>query len=256
MTKQCRGTVTGVGQHGDADIAAVAAVLASPPRARMVLALGDGRALTATALATTAGVSPATASVHLAKLVEAGLLVVEERGRRRFYRVAGPWVGEIVETLARVAPAAPVRGLRADIRARALRRGRICLDHLAGQLGVALTAGLRERRVLAPAGEVVSRYGPAYLLTRWGAGALRDLGVEPAVLHPGAVQHHLDSSEQRPHLAGPLGAALLGRLLELGWIRPRPVPGAVALTGAGLSGLREALDLDVDRLGHLAPAGG
>ena len=104
---------------GDTDIAAVAAVLADPGRARMVLALGDGRALAATTLAAEAGVAASTASAHLAKLVDAELLQVERHGRHRYYRLTGPHVGELLEALARLAPAAPVRSLREGTRAHA-----------------------------------------------------------------------------------------------------------------------------------------
>jgi DNA-binding transcriptional ArsR family regulator len=125
--------VGGVGPiPGDTDIAAVAAVLADQSRAKMVLALGDGRALAATTLAAEAGVAASTASVHLAKLTDAGLLDVEAHGRHRYYRLSGPHVAELVEALARLAPASPVRSLREGSRAHAMRSARTCYDHLAG----------------------------------------------------------------------------------------------------------------------------
>ena len=134
---------------GAADIAAVAAVLADPGRARMVLALGDGRALAATTLAAEAGVAASTASAHLAKLVDAELLQVERHGRHRYYRLTGPHVGELLEALARLAPAAPVRSLREGTRAHAVRSARTCYDHLAGQLGTAIMGALIDQGVLA-----------------------------------------------------------------------------------------------------------
>jgi DNA-binding transcriptional ArsR family regulator len=102
---------------GDADISATATLLADPARARILLPLGDGRALAASVLADEAGIARSTASAHLAKLVDAGLLRVERHGRHRYHRLAGPEVGELLETLARVAPAAPVRSLREGTRA-------------------------------------------------------------------------------------------------------------------------------------------
>src|ERR1700679_3150706 len=97
---------------GDADIARIGSLVADPARARMLLALGDGRALAASVLADEAGVAASTASAHLAKLVEGGLLTVEQHGRHRYFRLSGPRVGGLIETLAGLAPPAPVRSLR------------------------------------------------------------------------------------------------------------------------------------------------
>jgi DNA-binding transcriptional ArsR family regulator len=97
---------------GDSNIAAIGALVADPGRCRILLALGDGRALPASRLANEAGVSPATASSHLRKLTEAGLLTVESHGRHRYYRLAGPEVGRLIEALQQVAPAVPVRCAR------------------------------------------------------------------------------------------------------------------------------------------------
>src|SRR3954466_9910152 len=108
---------------GDTDLAALGSVLAERSRARMLLALGDGRALPASVLAAEAGVAASTASGHLAKLVDAGLLAVSIEGRHRYYRLAGPHVGELLEALAPVAPAAPGGPLRAGGPAPAPRRG-------------------------------------------------------------------------------------------------------------------------------------
>jgi DNA-binding transcriptional ArsR family regulator len=128
--------------RGDADIAALGSVLAEPARARILMALGDGRALAASVLASEAGVAPSTASGHLARLVEAELVDVLPQGRHRYYRLAGPQVGELLEVLARVAPAGPVRSLRQGTQAEALRTARTCYDHLAGRLGVAIFGAL------------------------------------------------------------------------------------------------------------------
>src|SRR5215217_7043674 len=128
--------------NGDADLAALGSVLGERARARMLLALGDGRALPAGVLASEAGVAPSTASQHLGRLVDAGLLALVPQGRHRYYRLAGPHVAELIEALARVAPAAPVRSLREGTQAEALRSARTCYDHLAGRLGVALMQAL------------------------------------------------------------------------------------------------------------------
>src|SRR5689334_4098149 len=107
--------------RGDADIASVGALVSDPARGRILLALGDE-----------AGVASSTASAHLSKLLDGGLLTVEQHGRHRYFRISGPEVGDLLEALARVAPAAPVRSLRQGTRAQAVRLARTCYDHLAG----------------------------------------------------------------------------------------------------------------------------
>src|SRR3954468_21313665 len=126
----------------DADLAALGSVLGGRARARMLLALGDGRALPAGVLASEAGGAASTASQHLGRVVDAGAVAVLPQGRRRYYRLAGPQVAELIETLARVAPTAPVRSLREGTRAHAIRTARTCYDHLAGRLGVAVMQAL------------------------------------------------------------------------------------------------------------------
>ena len=198
----------------DADLASVGAVLAEPARAKVLLALGDGRSLAASVLAAEAGVAPATASHHLARLVEAGLLVVEPRGRHRYFRLAGPEVGALIEAVARVAPPQPVRSLRQGTRAEAIRYARSCYDHLAGRLGVAVADALAED----------------------GPRKLEGIGV-PAL----AARPCRDWTEQRDHIAGPLGAALLARFVELGWLVRDPRTRAVRLTDGGRTELPRAL---------------
>src|ERR1700751_865838 len=134
--------------YGDADIAALASLLADPARCKVLPALDDGRALPASVLADEAGVSRPTASSHLRKLTAAGLLTVETHGRHRYYRLAGPEVGQLLEQLGRLAPTRPVSSLREGTRAARLRAARTCYDHVAGRLGVAVMGNLLERRAL------------------------------------------------------------------------------------------------------------
>ena len=141
---------TVIASGGDVDIAAVAALFADRTRARMLVALSDGRALPASVLATEAGVSPQAASAQLSRLQAAGLLAVEQSGRHRYYRLATGQVSAILEALAQLAPAQPVRSLRQSTRAAALRSARACYDHLAGKLGVELTQALIDHRALTP----------------------------------------------------------------------------------------------------------
>ncbi|MBV9312965.1 MAG: helix-turn-helix transcriptional regulator [Pseudonocardia sp.] len=233
---------------GDADIAAVGALVADPSRARILLALDDGRALPATRLAAEAGVSAATTSNHLRKLADAGLLIVEAHGRHRYYRLAGPDVGRLIEALQQLAPAAPVRSLREGARAQALRRARTCYDHLAGQVGVALMAAMLQRGYVTGGDgtfrpETASRdkrigYGHDidYQLTPEGQVFLTEFGVQLPPRCP-VVRYCVDWSEQRHHLAGGLGRGLLRRLLDLDWIRRIPAARAVRITDTGHAGL-------------------
>src|SRR5437763_12557919 len=120
--------------YGDADIAKIGALVADPGRARILLALGDGRALPASVLADEAGVAPSTASAHLSRLVKGGMLAVERHGRHRYFRLATPEVGELIEAMARISPPAPIRSLQQGSKAHAVRFARTCYDHVAGVL--------------------------------------------------------------------------------------------------------------------------
>jgi DNA-binding transcriptional ArsR family regulator len=211
----------------NADLASVGALLAEPARAKVLLALGDGRSLPASMLASEAGVSPSTASHHLARLVDGGLLSVASRGRHRYYALAGPRVAELLEAVARVAPTEPVTSLRAGTRAHALRYARHCYDHLAGRLGVAVAEAL-----------VVMR-NDSLEVTEAGAGKLAAIGVDA---HAGeSARACLDWTEQRPHVAGRLGRTLLQRLLELDWLQPRTGTRALRLSDVGRAALQSEL---------------
>ncbi|MEW2503186.1 ArsR/SmtB family transcription factor [Amycolatopsis sp. CA-161197] len=243
---------------GDADIAATAALFADPARVRVLLALGDGRALAASVLAAEAGLSAQGASSHLAKLLDAGLVTAERSGRHRFYRLAGA-APELLETLARFSPARPVRSLREGTRAAALRSARTCYDHVAGQLGVAITAALVSRGALATVdgdpttarrpGDRISSQLPdhPYVLGPAAQTVFSALGVDleaaSAARRP-LLRFCLDWSEQRHHLAGALGAAVAQRLLDAGWLRRRAqAHRAVRLTPAGSAALGEILGI-------------
>lgn len=242
---------------GDTDIAAVGALVAEPARCRILLALDDGRTLPASRLAAEAGVSASTASSHLSKLTEAGLLAVEAHGRHRYYRLAGPEVARLIEALQQLAPVAPVRSLRQGTRAQALREARTCYDHLAGRLGVTLMSALIQRGHLTRGdgtfdptlAQQDKRIGYGhdvdYSLTESGDEFLADFGVHAP---PGRrlVRYCIDWSEQRHHLAGALGRGLLDRLSELDWIRRADASRAVQITEAGHTGLRGTFGVQLD----------
>ena len=247
---------------GDADLAALGALLAEPPRARILLALGDGRALPASVLAAEAGVAPSTASAHLGRLLDAGLLTVRPQGRHRYYALAGPHVGELIEALARLAPAAPVRSLREGTRAHVLRHARTCYDHLAGQLGVALFGALIEQRLVTGGN---GRHDPEraredrlssrgrdidYRLAPAGVRRLAGLGVAlPEADSHGelALRYCVDWTEQAHHLSGAVGRALTARLFELGWLERMRRTRGVRVTATGERGLRNEFAIGADR---------
>ncbi len=259
--KQTGRVDTDTGTRRAADIAPVAALLADRTRARIVTALIDGRALPASVIAQESGVSPPTASEHLSRLLAGGMLQVEPSGRHRYYRLAGPEVAAAVEALAVIAPQPPVTSLRESTRAAAMRRARSCYDHLAGQLGVAVTEALVEQGVLrrtdggsgtsrdrrdrlaAPVARHPYELGPA------ADRVLVRMGVDLAALHerpPSArplLRFCVDWSEQRHHLAGALGAAVLDAAVRAGWVTRRPGGRALDVTADGVRGLAETLGI-------------
>jgi DNA-binding transcriptional ArsR family regulator len=251
--------------HGELDVAAVAALFADPTRARILAALVDGRALPASVLASESGVSASTASEHLSRLVVGGLLTVEQSGRHRYYRLGDERVAAAIESLAVLAPQRAVTSLRESTRAGALRRARTCYDHLAGRLGVAVTESLVAHGALVRTDGVdgVDRGADDRLASpvavhpyRLGAGApaiFDRLGVDLAPLEARSnrrpvLRFCVDWSEQRHHLAGALGAALLTRMHEAGWVRELPSPRAVDVTPTGRAVLAEVLGVADPRL--------
>jgi DNA-binding transcriptional ArsR family regulator len=197
------------------DIARVAALFGDPARANMLVALGDGRALTATELAAEAGVTKQTASSHLARLTNSGLLVMEPQGRHRYSRVTDEEVAHAIESLMGLAHAKGGRRTRTGPRDPALRRARSCYSHLAGELGVALFNGLARRRWIELAGDDVG-------VSAAGRHAFTDFGIDLDALtaqRRPLCRPCLDWSERRHHLAGSLGVALLTRITDLKWAR-------------------------------------
>lgn len=230
------------------DFAEIAALAGDPARAAMLHALMDGRALTASELARAAGVTPQTASGHLARLATAGLLAVAKQGRHRYHRLASPAVAQMMEAIMQVAAFARSdrRPIAVGPRDAALRAARTCYDHLAGGLGVALAAALVE------SGRV-ELSDDAGLVTEPGLAFLADLGIElPATAgrkgRPGRAlcRPCLDWSERRPHLAGALGAALCRHSLAQGWIRRLEGTRAVAVTPKGRQAYRTTFGLRFD----------
>jgi DNA-binding transcriptional ArsR family regulator len=228
----------------EANVALPAALIGDPVRAAILSALCDGRAQPASALAYAARATPQSASNHLAKLLEGGLLAVEAEGRHRYYRLASPQVAAAMEALAHLAP--PIRSLEAPLtsKARRLRFSRSCYDHLAGRLGVAVAAQLEARGYLAAPDPASKQYSVTIAGRHW----FHELGIEVDTLKPtaaGVARRCLDWTERRHHLAGPLGAALMARFAELGWIRRDRASRAVSITATGISELRRLLQIEI-----------
>ncbi len=223
------------------DIARIAALLGDPARANMLTALLAGPALTAGELARHAGVTPQTASSHLAKLREGGLTRTHKQGRHSYFALSGPDVAQVLEGLMGLASRAGHQRIRTGPREPALRAARVCYDHLAGDMGVAMLEAMIADGRIAEDGE-------ALVLTRAGAGFAEDFGVEPAALKPGrrpVCKACLDWSVRRRHLAGGLGAGLLDRFYALGWARREEDSRVVTFTALGLAGFREACGLKI-----------
>ncbi|HVI87757.1 MAG TPA: helix-turn-helix transcriptional regulator [Dongiaceae bacterium] len=217
------------------NIAEVAALVGDPARANMLVALMDGRALTAGELAYVGGIGASTASGHLMKLLDANLIAVLQQGRHRYYRLASPLVGSMLESLmAVVAIEGPKRYRPSSCRDEALREARTCYNHLAGRLGVAIADAMIEKGQIEMSGE-------AGMLMTPGRALLQDLGValtEESRSHRIFCKPCLDWSERRLHIGGALGVAIAARCFDLGWIERQRDSRALRITAKGRDGFR------------------
>lgn len=210
----------------------IAALVGDPARSNMLTALMTGRALTASELAQEAGITPQTASSHLSKLEAGGLIEPEKQGRHRYYRLTGPEVAGVLEGLAGLAARAGHMRVRTGPKDPALRRARICYDHLAGDLGVQMLESLKRQRLVRAGKQSIELTGDG---KRFMAESLQ---IDTDTLnHPRrpVCKACLDWSERRHHLAGTLGAAMMARFAELKWAARDEAPGSrvVNFTRAG-----------------------
>jgi DNA-binding transcriptional ArsR family regulator len=215
-------------------IVRIAALVGDTARAGMLTALMGGQALTATELAQVASLTKQTASAHLSKLVEAGLLAVEKQGRHRYFRLAAPDVAELLESLMGVAFRVGALPLQPGPREPAMRKARVCYDHLAGELGVLVYDGLVGKKL-------VRAEGDGWMLSGRGEDVFEKLGVDVAAAKAERrplCRPCLDWSARRPHLAGALGAALLQRCFALGWAKRLRGSRIVAFSPQGERALR------------------
>lgn len=229
------------GMEGVNEVAEVAALVGDPARANMLCALLGGRALTASELAYSARITPQTASGHLGKLTEAKLLALVKQGRHRYYRLAGPRVGRMLESLMDVASMAPPRYRPLSRLEKKWRRARTCYDHLAGQLGVGIAEQLcaHGHLVLGDEGGDITESG-GKLLSKLGVDLDRARVGRRVFCRP-----CLDWTERKPHLGGALGAAFAERCFELGWVEHMRDSRGLNITQKGERALLENFGLSI-----------
>jgi DNA-binding transcriptional ArsR family regulator len=221
----------------ETDFAPAAALIADPTRAAILRALLLGRPLAAGELARVAGVGAATASHHLGKLLDGGMVAVAQQGRHRYYQLAGYEVAAALEAIGLISPVVPARSLRQSAEARALAEARTCYDHLAGRAGVELFDALLRQ-------DLLSRDGTAshFEVTAAGQKKLSSFGIDIDEVRRGGRQFAgscMDWTQRRSHLNGALAAAITGRLFALGWIERGTRRRSVVVTETGVRGLAE-----------------
>ena len=216
------------------NISLVASLVGDPGRANMLVALVAGRALTASELAQEAGVTLPTASSHLSKLTAGGLIAQEKQGRHRYFKLSGPDVAQVLEALMGLAERTGHVRVRTGPKDPQLRRARVCYDHLAGDMGVAMFDALEQKRLIATDSTSVA-------LTKRGEQFLSDLGIALDRLRQSKrpmCKSCLDWSVRRSHLAGAVGAALLDCFYEKRWARREPRSRIVTFTPKGETNFR------------------
>lgn len=218
-------------------LAQIAAVIGERGRAQILLALLSGRALTATELADSAGVTRPTGSAHLGRLRRARLIVMEKQGRHRYFRIANDEIANLLESM--LGAASNALSIQTGPKDPALRKARRCYDHLAGELGVLVYDALEDRRVLHwSKGELA--------LTKDGWTLFDRIGIRAATMPDSRrplCRACIDWSERRYHLAGTLGAALMSRVLDLKWATLLPDSRVLRFTVAGERSLIRAFQL-------------
>ncbi|AXS39915.1 winged helix-turn-helix domain-containing protein [Breoghania sp. L-A4] len=223
------------------DIARIASLIGDPARANILTALMGGQALTASELALEAGVSLPTASSHLSKLLDGDLVRVTKQGRHRYFRLANPDVAHVLETIMGLAARAGHARVRTGPREPAMRKARMCYDHLAGDMGVRILESLLQRGFVG-GGE------SDLVLTAPGARFCEELGIGTdglAVERRPMCRACLDWSVRRHHLAGGLGAALARKVFDLGWASRVEGGRAVIFTAMGEAAFQAHFPLDV-----------
>lgn len=222
------------------DIARMAGLLADAARAKMLWSLIDGTMRPAGELAYAANISAQSASAHLAKLVDGGLLACEAQGRHRYFRIASAEVAGLIEAMASLGAASRPRAPRPPLPSPSVPvqflQARTCYGHLAGEMAVRILAAMLERRWLVPAGR-------DFTLTRLGEEQLAGLDVDLAAARRtrrAFARACVDLTQRRPHLGGALGDALLDVYVARGWVQRQRRSRVVSITPKGNEGFRRA----------------
>jgi DNA-binding transcriptional ArsR family regulator len=222
------------------NLANVAGMVSDPSRAAILTVLMDNRFHSASELAYMARIKPQTTSYHLAKLMEANLITVENQGRHRYFQIKNSEVAQIMETLLTLSPPAQIRSLKQSAEDKQIRRARTCYDHLAGYLGVEITESFLKKGFITN----------EFVLTEKGEAFLASFGVNIIEVRKKrrSFSHKcLDWSERKHHLAGALGNVILELFLELNWVKRLPKTRALEITPIGKKALLDHFGFDVSR---------
>jgi DNA-binding transcriptional ArsR family regulator len=217
------------------NITRLAAAIGDPVRVEMLTALMAGRALTATELANQAGITKQTGTTHLKRLLDAQLVSMQAQGRHRYFAIANEDVAQLIERMIGVAANAASTHVHTGPREPALRKARVCYDHLAGEIAVTMYDALLARGI-------IEFQGAALAVSTAGEAWLADFGIDMNHFRKQRrvlCRTCMDWSERRNHLAGALGAALLQRMLERGWAKREPGSRLVTFRPAGERELRK-----------------
>jgi DNA-binding transcriptional ArsR family regulator len=219
----------------------VASIVSEPSRAAILTVLLDNRFHSAGELAYMARIKPQTTSFHLSKMIEANLITVEKQGRHRYFRIQGPEVAKIMETLLPLSPPAQIRSFNQSTEDKAIRQARTCYDHIAGFLGVQLTDSFIKKGFLTDNND-------EFLLSEGGVSFLASLGIDVQEVRKKrrSFSHKcLDWSERRHHLAGALGNVILELFIELNWVKRLPKTRALEITSIGKKAFLDYFSIDV-----------
>ncbi|MBA3870159.1 MAG: metalloregulator ArsR/SmtB family transcription factor [Anaerolineae bacterium] len=226
--------------RSEPDLSTIAALIGDPTRAIMLSALLGGQSLPASELAYRSHITAQTASSHLSKLVEGGLLTMQRTGRHHYYQLKNAEVAHLLEALAVVAPPPRVKTQEQSNELSALQLARTCYDHLAGKLGVAVTQSLIEQ-------QLITLDETDYQVTAAGSKWLSAWEIDESQLHKGRRKFActcLDWSERRYHVAGAFGASVTTKFFEKGWIARMNGTRAIGITDSGHKGLKEQFGIE------------
>lgn len=225
--------------NNEPNIAHVAALIGEPTRAKMMIALMSGKALTATELAVEADISSSTASSHLTKLVNSKLLMVRKQGRHKYFQIGSQEVAALIESLLNISSRFQVNEITTGPSDKALRKSRVCYDHLAGELAVDLMDILKEKALIIPSDNdwQLSDSGKEFF------NALGFVSTEHKQKKRPLCKACLDWSERRDHVAGALGQWILNDIFDQGWATKALDSRVVIFSSAGLKKFKQRYQL-------------